>query len=273
METNQNRSRDPAEREPTHAVSYEGVSKQFGDGDETVVALEDIDLDINSQEFVSIVGPSGCGKSTLLNIVAGLHEPTTGSVEFAGTDITETDLTGEIGFIFQSPVLLDWRTVEKNVLLPAEIMLKNGDIGEDMDYYRERTEELISLVGLDGFGDSYPRELSGGMQQRVSICQSLVYNPSILLMDEPFGALDALTKDKLNIELLDIWRRTEKTILFVTHDLDEAVFLSDRVVVLSERPGRIQDVIDVDLERPRNEETKQTEQYHELVNDVYQYFR
>ncbi|MFP8953842.1 ABC transporter ATP-binding protein [Natrialbaceae archaeon A-arb3/5] len=273
MVANQNQRPDSTASESTPAVSYTGVSKTFGTGDEQVIAVEDIDLDIDSQEFVSIVGPSGCGKSTLLNIVAGLHEPSTGSVEFAGTDITESDLTGEIGFIFQSPVLLDWRTVEKNVLLPAEIMLKNGDIDGDMDYYRDRTDELISLVGLDGFGDSYPRELSGGMQQRVSICQSLVYNPSILLMDEPFGALDALTKDKLNIELLDIWRRTEKTILFVTHDLDEAVFLSDRVVVLSERPGRIHDVIDVDLERPRNDETKQTSRYHELVNDVYQYFR
>lgn len=255
------------------ALSFEGISKQFGSGRTAVQALEGIDLDVEEREFVSIVGPSGCGKSTLLNLTAGLHDPTEGTIIFYGEDITDTDLTGDIGFVFQSPVLLDWRTVRKNVLLPAEIMVKNGDLDQNLSEYKERTNHLLELVGLGGFEESYPSELSGGMQQRVSICQSLVYDPTILLMDEPFGSLDALTKDRLNNEVLDIWRETEKTILFVTHDLEEAVYLSDRVVVLSSRPGRIEDVINIDLERPRSDETKEREAYRQQVNELYTYFR
>lgn len=257
----------------TITLDYDGICKQFGSGETGVLALEDIDLEVGAQEFVSIVGPSGCGKSTLLNITAGLHAPSDGTILFEGQDITELDLTGDIGFVFQSPVLLDWRTVRKNILLPVEIMEKNGDIDEDLDFYRNRARELIELVGLDGFGDAYPRELSGGMQQRVSICQALIYDPKILLMDEPFGSLDALTKDKLNFELLDIWRETKKTILFVTHDLEEATFLSDKVVVLSDRPGRIEEVIEIDLERPRTEAVRKSAEYRELIDRVHQYFR
>ena len=254
-------------------LDYRDLGMTFGSGDEAVHALSDISLSIAEQEFVSIVGPSGCGKSTLLNITAGLFEPTAGHILLYDQDIDDTELTGDVGFIFQSPVLLEWRTVRKNVLLPIEIMRRNGDIDGSMADFEERALDLLELVGLDGFEESYPSELSGGMQQRVSICQSLIYDPDILLMDEPFGSLDALTKDTLNLELLDIWRETGKTILFVTHDLEEAVFLSDRVVVLSERPGTVRDVIDVDLERPRTNEIKERQAYHDYVSDVYQYFR
>ncbi|WP_228546241.1 ABC transporter ATP-binding protein [Halegenticoccus tardaugens] len=255
------------------AITFDGVTKHFGSGETTVHALEDIDLSVADGEFVSLVGPSGCGKSTLLNIGAGLHEPTSGAVRLHGRDFDIADSTGDIGFIFQRPVLFDWRTVRKNILLPVRIMKKNGDLDGDMQEYQDRVDELLSLVGLEGFGGSYPKELSGGMQQRVSICQSLIYDPEILLMDEPFGSLDALTKDQMNEELLNIWMQTNKTILFVTHDLREAVFLSDKIVVLSPRPGRIQDVINVDLPRPRDEETKQLSEYNDLVTSVYSYFR
>lgn len=255
------------------AIAFDDVTMRFGTGEDAVHALDDINLSVADGEFVSIVGPSGCGKSTLLNIAAGLHEPTGGALRLDGRDFSTTDATGDIGFIFQRPVLLDWRTVRQNILLPVRIMKKNGDLEGDMQGYQDRVDELISLVGLEGFGDSYPNELSGGMQQRVTICQSLIYDPSLLLMDEPFGSLDALTKDQMNTELLDIWKRTNKTILFVTHDLEEAVFLSDKVVVLSPRPGRIQDVIDIDLPRPRDAETKQLTEYNDLVTSIYTYFQ
>ena len=255
------------------ALDFDKVSKTFGEGEEAVHAIGEVDIDIDDGEFVSIVGPSGCGKSTMLNITAGLHNPTSGAVRFQGEDMRDLDLTGDIGFVFQSPVLLDWRTVRQNILLPVKIMLKNGDIEGDVDFYEARTDELIELVGLEGFGDAFPRELSGGMQQRVSLCQCLVYDPSILLMDEPFGALDALTKDKMNAELLELWRETQKTILFVTHDLSEAVYLSDRVLVLTERPANVARILEVDLERPREEEIREQPEFHDLVAELNTYFR
>jgi NitT/TauT family transport system ATP-binding protein len=242
--------------------------------EESVTALEDIDLDIECGEFVSVVGPSGCGKTTLLHLAAGILEPTNGAVEINGVNVhSPRHERNRVGLVFQHPVALQWRTVRKNILLPVQIMKENGVIKGDMDEYRERAEELIALVGLDGFGDAYPDELSGGMQQRVTITQSLIYNPSVLLMDEPFGSLDAMTKDELNIELLRIWRETEKTILFITHDLDEAVFLSDRIVVLSPRPGRVVDDIEINLERPRTEETRGSERFVELSAELHQDFR
>jgi NitT/TauT family transport system ATP-binding protein len=256
-------------------VSYDGVKKVYGEGEEgeTLTALTDIDFDVGEREFVSIVGPSGCGKSTLLHLTAALIEATDGSVEIEGLDVmSEAHKQHKVGLVFQSPVLLDWRTVLKNIMLPAEIMDQNGVLDEDLEHYRDRALDLIELVGLEGFEDSYPQELSGGMKQRVSICRSLVYDPPVLLMDEPFGALDALTRDQMNEELLRIWEETNKTILFVTHNLDEAVFLSDRVVVLDSRPGRILDIVDVDLDRPRNDETRTEDAYHDKVAEVYQYF-
>jgi NitT/TauT family transport system ATP-binding protein len=262
---------------PDEMISFTGVDKVYGvdaTAEESVTALEGIDLGIERGEFVSVVGPSGCGKTTLLHLAAGLLEPTEGSVEINGVDVQSPQHERkEVGLVFQHPVALEWRTVRKNILLPVQILRENGAIDRDMAYYRERADDLISLVGLEGFGDSYPKELSGGMQQRVTISQSLIYNPSVLLMDEPFGSLDAMTKDELNLELLRIWRETEKTIMFITHDLDEAIFLSDRVVVLSPRPGRVADVIDIDLDRPRNEETRGSERFVELSAELHQHFK
>ena len=255
-------------------VDYNGVSKIYGEGTEKVVALEDIDLEINEGEFVSFVGPSGCGKTTLLHLTSGLLLPTEGSVVVDGMDVSTDDHEKhKVGLVFQEPVLLEWRTVLKNVLLPVEIMKENGVLDRDMDFYRERAQELLEMVGIGGFADSYPNELSGGMQQRASICRSLIYDPPILLMDEPFGALDAFTRDRLNVELLNIWKETEKTVLFVTHNLEEAAFLSDRIVVLSSRPGEIRDVIDVPLDRPRDENTKTDDEYHEITSQLYTHFQ
>jgi NitT/TauT family transport system ATP-binding protein len=257
-------------------ISFSDVSKLYGTDptEESVTALEDVNLDVNAGEFVSVVGPSGCGKTTLLHLAAGILEPTEGTVEIAGNAVhgAEHDRS-EVGLVFQHPVALQWRTVKANVMLPVQILKKNGAISGSTDHYRDRADELLELVGLNGFEDAYPNELSGGMQQRVTITQALIYDPSVLLMDEPFGSLDAMTKDELNLELLEIWNETEKTILFITHDLNEAVFLSDRVIVLSPRPGRIVDAIEIDLPRPRTEDTRGSDRFVELTAEVHQHFR
>jgi NitT/TauT family transport system ATP-binding protein len=260
----------------TEMISFTDVEKTYGRGEpgETVTALENINLQVEEGEFVSVVGPSGCGKTTLLHLAAGILEPTAGSVKIDGVDVQSPDhKRKEVGLVFQQPVALEWRTVHQNLMLPAQILKENGELEHGMDYYEDRADDLLSLTGLEGFGDSYPNELSGGMQQRVTISQALIYEPSVLLMDEPFGSLDAMTKDELNLELLRIWRETEKTILFITHDLDEAVFLSDRIIVLSPRPGRIVDEIEIDLPRPRNENTRGTERFVELSAETHQHFK
>jgi NitT/TauT family transport system ATP-binding protein len=255
-------------------VTVSDLYKRYGEGEESVLALDDIDLNIDQGEFVSLVGPSGCGKSTLLHVVAGVIEPTEGEVLYNGVDIrNKKDDRYEIpGLVFQSPVLLEWRTVMENVMLPIRILTENGTLEGKAGDYEDQAQHLIELVDLAGFEDSYPGELSGGMQQRVAICQALVYDPELLLMDEPFGALDAFTRDKLNLELLEIWHETEKTILFVTHNLEEAVFLSDRVVVLSPRPGQVVDVVDIDIERPRSEDTQQSDEFFDHVRKLDDYF-
>ncbi len=246
---------------PAVRVSGGGMTFPVRGGGETV-ALQDIDLDIVQGEFVSLIGPSGCGKSTLLRIVGDLIAPTTGSVEVNGKPAHQARLDRDYGMVFQAPVLFDWRTVEANVRLPLEIM---GTPGAEQ---RQRAQEKLDLVGLTDFVRHYPHQLSGGMQQRVAIARALVFEPALLLMDEPFGALDEMTRERLNTEVLKIWARTGTTVLFVTHSIPEAVFLSTRVVVMSARPGRISDVVDIDLPQPRNEMTRESDRYFELVTQV-----
>ncbi|WP_245430921.1 ABC transporter ATP-binding protein [Rhodoplanes roseus] len=206
-------------------------------------ALQKVDLDIRENEFIALVGPSGCGKSTLLKLITALIKPSRGKILLGGTLLDKP--SREVGIVFQQPVLMPWRGVLDNVLLPAEIL------GLDMTEAKARARELLELVGLGGFEDRYPGELSGGMQQRAAICRGLVHNPSVLLMDEPFAALDAMTREDLGFELLRIWERHRKTVVFVTHNISEAILLSDRVVAMSPRPGRIEKVIDIVLPRPR----------------------
>jgi NitT/TauT family transport system ATP-binding protein len=206
-------------------------------------ALENVDLEIHKNEFLTLVGPSGCGKSTLLKIVNALIRPSRGELLYDGAPLLKP--SRDVGIVFQQPVLLPWRGVLDNVLLPAEIL------GLDMRKARKRAMDLLELVGLTGFERRYPGELSGGMQQRVAICRSLVHDPSVLLMDEPFAALDAMTREELGFELLRIWEVHKKTVIFVTHNISEAILLADRVAAMSPRPGRIEKVLQIDLPRPR----------------------
>lgn len=251
----------PVETDGTAAVvSLRGVSHDFESADGSRVrALQDVSLDVGHNEFVTIVGPSGCGKSTLLRLAAGLLRPTAGTVAVGGAPLRRP--RRDVQMVFQSPVLLEWRSVLENVMLPVECMRL------DRRAYREEARALLRLAGLDGFEDRRPWELSGGMQQRVGICRALVTDPETLLMDEPFGALDALTREEMALELMRIWSERRKTVLFVTHSVFEAVLLADRIVVMSHRPGRIQEVIDVSLPRPRTP-TDTSEEFGWLVSHV-----
>jgi NitT/TauT family transport system ATP-binding protein len=248
-------------------VRASGITKTFGDGSTAVTALEGIDLAIGSGEFVSLIGPSGCGKSTLLRLIGDLITPSGGTLEINGKPVRQARLDRDYGMVFQAPVLMDWRTVAKNIELPLEIM------GWRSSDRAERSAELLKLVELDGFEDRHPWQLSGGMQQRVAIARALAFGPKLLLMDEPFGALDEMTRERMNLELMRIWTRTRTTVVFVTHSIPEAVFLSTRVVVMSARPGRISKVIDIDLPQPRTVETRETDRYFELVTDVREALR
>ncbi len=241
-------------------ISMRNLYKVYETQEQPLLALEDVTLDVRGGEFVSFVGPSGCGKSTLLNIIGGLLELTSGELWFKGQDQREP--RHEIGMMFQTPVLFDWRTVLDNVLLPVEIL------GRDKGAYRRRAMELLDLTGLKGFETAYPRQLSGGMQQRVALSRVLIYDPEVLLLDEPFGALDEFTREAMNLELLRIWNTTHKTVIFVTHNINEAVFLSDRVVVMTPRPGRIAKVLDIRLPRPRAREAMKLPAFAEHVFDV-----
>jgi NitT/TauT family transport system ATP-binding protein len=225
-----------------------------------IVALDGVSLDVADGEFVTIVGPSGCGKSTLLKLAAGLAFPSAGVIRVDGSPVAGPRLG--VGMVFQTAVLLKWRTVLSNVLFPVQIMRL------DPARYREKATQLLQMTGLAEFADRYPRELSGGMQQRVSICRALVFDPKILLMDEPFGALDALTREELSLELLRIWQARQKTVLFVTHSIPEAVLLGDRVIVMSPRPGRIIDVLHVDVPRPRALSVMETEKFQSYVSKI-----
>ncbi len=244
-------------------ISLNRVTRIFNsrDGDQ-VTALQDVSLEIGRNEFITLVGPSGCGKSTLLRIVAGLILPTAGRASIGGEEITEP--RAETGIVFQAPTLLPWASVLDNVLFPLRMMHRIDSTSTD------KAMALLKLVGLTGFEGKSPRELSGGMQQRVAICRALVHDPDILLMDEPFGALDALTREEMTMELLRIWSERPKTVLFVTHSITEAVVLADRVVVMSPRPGRIQEIIDIGLPRPRSFETEATPEFHEASQHIRQ---
>ena len=241
-------------------VSLKGVSKVFAKGQ--VTAVQGIDLEVGKGEFVSLIGPSGCGKSTLLRIVGDIVEPSGGEVTVNGKPARRARLDRDYGIVFQSPVLYDWRTVAKNISLPLEML------GWSRAKRSERVEAMLDLVELTGFAGHHPWELSGGMQQRVSIARALSFSPALLLMDEPFGALDEMTRERLNMELLQIWAETQSTVIFVTHSISEAVFLSTRVVVMSARPGRITSVVPVDLPQPRAFETREDPRFFELVTQV-----
>jgi NitT/TauT family transport system ATP-binding protein len=241
-------------------VSIKDLSKVFRRGGLT--ALQQIDLEVERGEFVSLIGPSGCGKSTLLRIVGDIIEPTTGSVTVNGKPARRARLDRDYGIVFQSPVLYDWRTVTKNISLPLEML------GWDRARRSKRINEMLALVELESFGGHYPWQLSGGMQQRVSIARAFSFSPALLLMDEPFGALDEMTRERLNMELLQIWSETGSTVIFVTHSIQEAVFLSTRVAVMSARPGRIADVVQVDLPQPRTASTREEPHFFELVTEV-----
>ncbi|MCF8531484.1 MAG: ABC transporter ATP-binding protein [Reyranella sp.] len=236
-------------------ISLNRVTRVFEsrDGDR-ITALEDVSLSIRDNEFVTLVGPSGCGKSTMLRIVAGLILPTAGTASIGGVPITEP--RSETGIVFQAPTLLPWASVMDNVLFPLRMMHKMNSTSVD------KAAALLKLVGLSGFEGKSPRELSGGMQQRVAICRALVHEPDILLMDEPFGALDALTREEMTMELLRIWGERPKTVLFVTHSITEAVVLADRVVVMSPRPGRIAEIIEVKSPRPRSFHVEGDAEFH-----------
>ena len=227
-------------------IALREVSRVFTSEVKAVTALERVSFEVQTGSFVSVVGPSGCGKSTLLKIISGLLSATSGELSVNGKSVTEP--LENVGMVFQSPVLLKWRSVVGNVLLPVEFAKLQAA------NHIERARSLIKLVGLEGFEEMYPHQLSGGMQQRVSLCRALVTDPQLLLMDEPFGALDAMTRDELDIELLRIWEERKKTVLFVTHSIQEAVFLSDVVLVMSARPGRLLETIVIELPRPRTVE-------------------
>jgi NitT/TauT family transport system ATP-binding protein len=241
-------------------IRIDAVSHDFGEDEDRVCALADISLTIGDAEFVAVVGPSGCGKSTLLRLIAGLIRPTSGRILLGERPITAP--TPDVGLVFQSPTLLPWANVLDNVLFPLR-MLKELNAGNV-----ERARELLDLAGLAGFERRMPDELSGGMQQRVAICRGLIRNPAVMLMDEPFAALDALTREGMGQQLLELWSAHPKAILFVTHSVPEAVMLADRVVVMSARPGRIVDVINVRLERPRSMEMEADREFQSCTRRI-----
>jgi NitT/TauT family transport system ATP-binding protein len=243
-------------------IQIDTLSKTFATAGGATVALKDISLGIAKGEFVSLVGPSGCGKSTLLRIIADLDTPSQGTIVVNGKTPHQARLDRDYGFVFQAPTLYEWRTVARNAELPLEVM------GAPKNDWREKAGRMLAMVGLQDFAGHYPWQLSGGMQQRASIARALSFDPTILLMDEPFGALDEFTRERMNLELLDIWEETHKTILFVTHSIGEAVFLSSRIVVMTPRPGRIAQIVNIDLPYPRTFETRESERYFELETQV-----
>jgi NitT/TauT family transport system ATP-binding protein len=246
------------------AIRVDAVSQVFRRGQATTHALDHVSLEVREGEFLAIVGPSGCGKSTLLRIIAGLLTPASGGVELKGRPVKGPQT--ELGIVFQSPVLLEWRTILDNVLLQVELR------GGDPAAYRERALALLAQVGLRDFADRLPRELSGGMRQRASIARALIHDPPLLLMDEPFGALDALTREQMRIDLEALWSQTRKTVVFITHSIDEAVLLADRVIVMSPRPGRMEREIGIDLARPRGLNGRKLPGFFEAAEAIQEIF-
>src|SRR5215471_12254158 len=247
---------------PARAVEARGLSLIFETSDGKVEALSNVDLQIEASDFVSFIGPSGCGKTTLLRVIADLERPTTGTVLVNGVSPQEARIRRHYGYIFQAPALYPWRTVERNVMLPLEIM------GFDAAERKARAARYLELVNLAGFERKFPWQLSGGMQQRASIARALSFDPALLLMDEPFGAIDEIVRDHLNEQLLRLWDRTGKTVVFVTHSIPEAVFLSTRIVVMSPRPGRVHDVIDCGMPRDRTLEIRETPEFLKIAQRV-----
>ena len=250
-----------------HFIEFDGVTKRYQARHGSTLALSDVSLSVGRREFVVLIGQSGCGKTTMLRILAGLIRPTEGEVRVEGQSLwrgerRDDEALAKLGLVFQDPNLFPWYSVEENIALPLRLR------GVRKSERRERARELSELVGLSGFEESYPRELSGGMRQRVAIARSLSYRPEILLMDEPFGALDALTRDKMNLELQRIAEATKATVVFVTHSISEAVFLGDRVVLLSARPGRLRSVTPVQFERPRELDVETSPSFAETVREL-----
>ena len=241
-------------------IEIQHLKKIYPSRNAPILALSDVSFDVYEEEFVTIVGQSGCGKTTILKIIAGLLPKTEGTVILDGQPMTGPRASS--GIVFQQPVLFKWRSVLDNVLLPIEILRRNR--GE----YLQTALDLLDLTELTEFKDRYPRELSGGMQQRVSICRALIHDPPVLLMDEPFGALDAMTRSEMNVELLRIWSERRKTSILITHSITEAVFLADRVIVMTPRPGMIADIVEIDLPRPRLAETRVSPRFNELVQVI-----
>jgi NitT/TauT family transport system ATP-binding protein len=254
--------RHPAPDRPSPAlIRVAGLGKRFPSrSGEVVTALSDVNLDIRDNEFISVVGPSGCGKTTLLRILAGLESASSGTVYCGGEIVTKP--RPDAGVVFQQAVLLPWNTVLNNVMLPAQLK------GDASAATRARAERLLDFMGLKDFARKYPFELSGGMQQRVSICRALMRDPKVLLMDEPFGALDAMTRESMNMELMRVWSEERKTVVFITHSIPEAVLLGDRVVVMSPRPGRISEGVEIDIQRPRSLKTMGTPRFGELCDRI-----
>ena len=243
-------------------VAADGLGVNFETPDGPVMALENIDIAIERGEFVSLIGPSGCGKTTLMRVIADLVEPTSGAIAVNGMTPNQARLNRSYGYVFQAPALYPWRNVLRNVQLPLEVM------GMPQDRRASQAKAALETVGLTGFERKFPWQLSGGMQQRVSIARAMSFEPDLLLMDEPFGALDEITRDNLNVHLLDLWARTQPTIIFVTHSIPEAVFLSSRIVVMSPRPGRILRIIDSDLPVDRDLDVRETGRFQEIAHEV-----
>ncbi len=246
----------------TPEIAFDQVSMCYQTDKTKVLALDNVSITIQKGEFISLLGPSGCGKTTLLRIIADLIEPTSGEVTVAGDTAKEARLAQKYGIVFQSPVLYDWRKVKQNIMLPLEMMGIKGSEREN------RVNNLLELVGLIDFKDHYPWQLSGGMQQRVAIARALAMEPEILLMDEPFSALDEFTRERLNEELLSIWSKVGNTVVFVTHSISEAIFLSDRVFVLSPHPGRLSATVEIPLSRPRTKEMRKSTEFYQLISDI-----